>query len=263
MYEIYFLRKNMKFNLSTLAKTTLSGVAITATLGCLASSADALTLASSSGSWSNVLLDNGITVNPPGGNTVEFLTVGNESQVRWGVPLSDEKSGLGFTGVTSQSFDVGEMFSVGTLRHFNQSVTQPFVTKADLGITLDFITPSVSQTFNFTFDINETINQPPPACPVGNPPCADIVTLPSTFPTETFNIGGVDYTLELLGFRDPVTGEPVKQFVSPENGKPNSATLFAKITTPSEKVPEPTAMVGLGLFGLYLIGRRNQKQKLH
>lgn len=257
--------KTMKFNLSTLAKTTLSGVAITATLGCLASSADALTLASSSGSWSNVVLDNGITVNPPGSNTVEFLTVGNESQVRWGNPLLfGDKSGLGFTGVTSQSFDVDETFEIGTLRHFNQSVTQPFATKADLGINLNFSTPSVSQTFNFTFNINETINQPPPACPVGNPPCADIVTLPNAFPSETFNIDGVNYTLELLGFLDSTTGEPVEQFVSPENGIPNSATLVAKITTPtSEKVPEPTAMVGLGLLGLYIMGRRNQKQKLH
>ncbi|MEQ9369656.1 MAG: THxN family PEP-CTERM protein [Coleofasciculus chthonoplastes F3-SA18-01] len=255
----------MNFHLSLLTKTTLSGLAITATLGCLAPSADALTLASSSGSWSNVRLDNGITVNPPGGNTVEFLTVGNESQVRWGDPVSfGDKSGLGFVGVTSQSFDVGEMFEVGTLRHFNQSVTQPFATQADLGITLDFSTPSVSQTFNWIFDINETINQPPPACPVGDPPCADIVTFPDAFPTETFSIGGVEYTLKLLGFRDPVTGEPVEKFVSPENGRPNSATLFAKITTPpSEKVPEPTAMVGLGLLGLYLLGRRNQKQKLH
>lgn len=250
----------MKFN-----KTTLSGVAITATLGCLASSADALTLASSSGSWSNVLLDNGITVNPPGGNTVEFLNVGNESQVRWGVPAigSAGKSGLGFSGVDNQTFSIGEVFEVGTLRHFNNLTLtlDPVADAADLGITLNFSTPDVEQMFTFNFAINNTPNVGP--CPVGNPPCADIVTFPSALPTETFNIGGVDYTLELLGFRDPVTGDPVGEFVSAENGT-NSATLFAKITTPpSEKVPEPTAMVGIGLFGLYLIGRRNQKQKLH
>ncbi|MEQ8756051.1 MAG: THxN family PEP-CTERM protein [Coleofasciculus sp. G1-WW12-02] len=255
----------MKFNLPTLAKTTIAGVAITATLGCLASSADALTLASSSGSWSNVLLDNGITVNPPGGNTVEFFNVGNESQVRWGVPFSssDAKSGLGFTGVTTKTFDVGDMFELGTLRHFNNvtSTFSPVADAANLGITLDFSSPDVEQTFTFNFAIDNTPNAGP--CQVGSPPCADIVTFPSAFPTETFNIGGVDYTLELLGFRDSVTGDPVGEFVSAENGT-NSATLFAKITTPpSEKVPEPTAMVGLGLLGLYIMGRRNQKQKLH
>ena len=49
--------------------------------------ASALTLDTVTGSWSDVV----------GGTNVGFYTVGNEEQVRWGDPASDQ-SGLGFTG---------------------------------------------------------------------------------------------------------------------------------------------------------------------
>jgi hypothetical protein len=78
-----------------------------------------------------------------------------------------------------------------------------------------------------------------------------------------FMIDETEYTLKLLGFHDTPTGTPVNEFISQE-GDTSQTKLFAKITTPpSEKVPEPTTMVGLGLLGLYIMGRRNQKQKLH
>ncbi|MEQ9549334.1 MAG: THxN family PEP-CTERM protein [Coleofasciculus sp. G3-WIS-01] len=255
----------MKFNLSTLTKTTLSGVAITATLGCLASSVDALTLASSSGSWSNVVLDNGLTVNPPGSNTVEFLSVGNENQILWGVPAvgSPGKSGLGFAGVENKSFSIGEVFEVGTLRHFNTPIlaSSPGANTADLGITLDISTVDLEQAFTFNVIIDETLNSTPCqyASDPGNP-CSDKVSFSNTVSSSTFLIDGIEYNIELLGFRDTPTGTSINKLITQEDGT-NQTKLFAKITT--EKVPEPTAMVGLSLLGLYIMGRRNQKQKLH
>jgi len=251
----------MKLNLSTLAKTTLSGVAITATLGCLASSADALTLASSSGSWGSAV----------GGINVTDQTVavgfgnGTENQVRWGISVGSGQSGLGFTGVGLTNFEIDQIFEVGTLRHFNTPISGG--TGADsvpLNIALSLSDPLINQTFDFNFVIDETSNVPPCqfASDPGNP-CSDKISFSNAVSSSNFMIDGTKYTLELLGFRDTPAGTPVNAFISQE-GSTNSATLFAKITTPpSEKVPEPTAMVGLGLLGLYIMGRRNQKHKLH
>lgn len=255
----------MNFHLSLLTKTTLSGLAITATIGCLAASADALTLASSSGTWSNVVLNNGITVNPPGSNTVEFLTVGNENQMLWGIPGvgSPGKSGLGFAGVANKTISIGEMFEVGTLRHFNNPIltSSPDANTADLGITLDISTLGVDQSFTFNVFIDETLNSTPCqyASDPGNP-CSDKVSFSNTVSSSSFLIDGIEYNIELLGFGNTPTGTPINELITQE-GDTNQTKLFAKITT--EQVPEPTAMVGLGLLGLYLLGRRNQKQKLH
>jgi len=250
----------MNCHLSLLTKTTLSGLAITATIGCLSASADALTLASSSGTW-------GSTV---GGIDVTKSTVavgfgnGTENQVRWGESLGSGQSGLGFTGVGLTNFGIDQIFEVGTLRHFNTPISGG--TGADevpLDIALSFSDPLIGQTFDFNFVIDETSNDPP--CKYtsdpGNP-CSDKISFSDAFSSSTFMIDGTKYTLELLGFHDTPTGTPVNEFISQE-GDTNQTKLFAKITTSTEKVPEPTTMVGLGLFGLYLLGRRNQKQKLH
>jgi hypothetical protein len=250
----------MKFN-SAFA-TTLSAVAVSTVMGISAApvfSAD-FTISNSSGMWSNVVLDNNSTINPPGGNTVEFLN--GDSEVRWGVPVNIEKSGLAFNGVNNLSFDVGEIFKIGTLTHFNRPTFSPAATAADLGIALNFNNPGgLSKMFNFTFGIDNTPNVAA-NCPGDNPPCDDIISFPNVLPSETFEFMGMTFTLELVKFADTIDGSGTNQFVSPE-GEDNSTMLFGKIT--KVDVPEPGSILGLlflGGLGASSLQSRKSKSRL-
>ncbi|MDY7015767.1 MAG: THxN family PEP-CTERM protein, partial [Cyanobacteriota bacterium] len=184
------------------------------------------------------------------------VLVGSENQVRWG-GTTDDKSGLGFAGAEMAEFDIGEIFKIGTLRHFNNSIpTGTEATAVDLGITLDFGTPSFSKVFNFTFDINETPNEDP--CPVGNPPCADIISFPGPLPSEMFEFMGMNFTLELVKFASAVNEPGTNHFISPEGGT-NSTMLFGKIS--KVNVPEPGILGALGLFSFYFVARRRQRNQ--
>ncbi|MDY6782045.1 MAG: THxN family PEP-CTERM protein [Cyanobacteriota bacterium] len=230
----------MKFN--SAFTTTLSAVAVGTAMGFSASpalSAD-FTISGSSGTWSNVVGGADIKLNVP---------VGDENQIRWGVGAG-EQSGLAFTGVGVTEFDAGEIFKIGTLRHLNNGVGEA-ATATDLGITLDFLEPGgLSKTFAFTFGINET-NNAGPLCPVGVPPCADIISFPSVFPSETFEFMGKTFTLELVKFANSVNEPGTNQFISPEGGT-NSTMLFGKVTgakVTGVDVPEPGSILGLLFLG--------------
>jgi len=238
-----------------IVKTAISGVALTATLGIFASSASALTLASSSGTWSNVVGGGGVVYNVTPSDALP-----GEKQVRWGDPSAPvtARSGLGFTGVGLTNFNTDQIFEVGTLRHFNNPIPRSTAVSAvDLGITLDFSTPSVNQSFNFNFLVDETPNTPPCKYP-GATICPDKISFSNAVSSNSFQIDGVDYTLELLGFSNTPGGTPVNEFISEED-RTNSTKLFAKITTKS--VPEPASLAGLGLLGIYFVARR-QSQKV-
>jgi hypothetical protein len=236
----------------------LSAVTLTTSLGCWLPSAQALTLNSTSGTWVD-----GSAVG--GAQVIYNLSNGTENQVRWGVGASSlGQSGLGFTGVGLKNLNVGEIFEVGELRHFNNPLYMSTIASAvALDINLALSDPAISQKFNFTFAIQETANAGP--CPIGEPPCADIILFPNMTAAQTFKIDKVEYTLQLLGFSETSGGTFVSQFVSPEGGT-NSMKLFGRITTwtPSEHqtVPEPTTAVVLGLLGIYFaFGRQGQKVK--
>lgn len=268
------MNKKVRFSVGV----TLSTVVTTTTLGLFDSSVSALTLTSSSGSWSNLVMvdedDTFLGIANPGSNTLNVDFSNNESKVEWGEPFprgSDEKSGLEFTRVTNQDFQIGGEFLIGTLTHFNNPVTQPFASAADLTVNLSFSDPAISPSFTFTFDINETLNSkngipiPPALCdppseltpPV---PCPDVISFPSSFPSQSFTIDGQDFTLELLGFRNIENETPQLNFVSEEK-ETNSAELFGRITA-VEKTPEPTTVLALGLVGIYFFSyRRGQRTK--
>ncbi len=113
-----------------------------------------------------------------------------------------------------------------------------------------------AENFNYTFNIFQTLNT------TGDPVLdGDILTFNANGSTsDSFNFGGVDYTLKLAGFSSDGGNNFVSVFNSPEDSVAN-ATLYAEITAANNvDVPEPTTIFGLGLLGVYLAGslRKNR-----
>ncbi|MDZ8053530.1 MAG: THxN family PEP-CTERM protein [Aulosira sp. ZfuVER01] len=247
--------------MATLNLLTKFSIAMTATtaLGFFASSASALTLTDTSANWSNTV----------GGSNVIYQTVGTEKQVRWGQDIGNGQSGLGFLGATSVTFNPDQVFQIGTLKHYNNAIAGgSAASQVDFDLALNFSNPSVStQPFKFSFGIDETPNSGNVNdCPYySTAVCSDKISF-STLPNlNTFNVAGVDYTLQLLGFSETPNGTPTNYFISQEGGT-SLANLYAKITvaTPStQSVPEPSSGLSIFAFGVLAAGSMlNRKQRL-
>ena len=265
-----------------LITATFSTVTIATLLGLLPSSASAFTLAKMSASWDNVDLTNGLTVGsdgvaPDSNNLVEFLNVDDESQVRWGKPATGSswrhKSGLGFTSGSDADINVGQVFNIGKLRHFNNPIysAYPIGTKVDFSLGMEFVDAGLaSQSFDFVFNIDETPNNQR-VCPYATDAgkgCSDSITWEHSIASNnTFAFEGEEYVLELVGFSSTPNSDTVlQQFISQET-QTSEAYIFAqinKVDQPGggdpEKVPEPSAMVGVSLLGAFFVSRRRSQK---
>jgi len=208
-----------------------------------------LTLTAVDGDWSNPLGD--------GTSTVDYLTVsgigygnGTQDQIVWGNAAG--KSGLGFTGaaggVTTLIFEIGNAFEIGQLAHFNNPIPLGSeLTSVDLTVDMDFAEVVGTKSFTFTLKIDETPNSTETS-----PADDDIISFPSSYPAETFDIGGMLYTLQLLGFSQNASS-PLSNFSSPEGGT-NVTLLWGQIVP----VPLPGAVL-LGMLGLSVAGVKLRK----
>ena len=138
-----------------------------------------------------------VFVNPQPANAA-VAGVGTDS-FAWG--QGGGASTLTFIG-TGFSRAFGEIFSLGTLIYSNGASTSGVATSVDFRVTITLTVPgAVSQPFTQSFALINTPNidnQPGPS--------ADIVFVPSDFPDAVFELEGVSYTLNILGF-GVVTGQ--------------------------------------------------------
>jgi len=174
-----------------------------------------------------------------------------------GAPFNSPPSSLSFTGNTFNS-QTDQVFSFGTLTFFNGTVVSGTqANTVDLNVTLSFTAPSgINQDFSYNLGLINTPNTS------NADASADIVQFQTIFPSTSFISGGIDYTLEFLGFGN-ITGSgfsTVNQFYVRE-GSTASASLLGRVTSVVSPVPEPETyfmlLAGLGLIG-FIARRRNQ-----
>ena len=135
-------------------------------------------------------------------------------------------SALNFQG-TAFSRNFGVVFSLGTLTYTNGASTSGVASSVDIHLTIVLSSSGVSKSFTQNFSLINTPN-------IDNNPdaSADFVFLPSNFADVVFELEGVSYTLNFIGF-GVVTGqgrtESLSKFRVLEGGTA-SAQLLGSIT---------------------------------
>ncbi|MCH9698289.1 MAG: VPLPA-CTERM sorting domain-containing protein [Gammaproteobacteria bacterium] len=199
-------------------------------------------------------ISNGQFVNPTG--KPEMVTTGvGTNQFTWGTPTSEirQSSSLGYTG-QSFSSDENEAFVFGTLSYYNGTIKSGTgATTVDLSIILDLDEPSeLSKDFAFDLRLINTNNSSDKEA------SADRVNFDNTVTASYFNIDGVDYTLEFLGFGRLVGGGfTIEDSFSVFEGETASVDLIGRLTSTPTVVPIPAAIwfFGAGLIVLHRMRR--------
>ena len=196
-------------------------------------SAAVITYTSVSGIWHDP------TDNLPGSQPGDpVITNGNPmSIIRWGDTMGTPQSGYDFTATLPPPFSLPgpiPFFSLGSFTHQNFAVDDPSLTSVQLDVNLVISVDGVARpplTFTFTFNHEETPNNQVP-CPYPTPPgegCTDRVTIVASPTPTTFNVDGIDYTLQMSFLNN---GNPISEFITREGGTINSSGLVGEFVLP-------------------------------
>ncbi len=169
------------------------------------------------------------------------------SSIIWGT-TSGTQSGYDFTRSIPPPLTLPgpiPFFSLGSFTHRNFAVDDPSLTSVQLDVVLAINVDGVPRaplSFTFTFNHEETPNNQTP-CPYPTPPaegCTDRVTIVASPQPTTFQVDGVDYTLNL---RFLVNGNPTNEYITREGGTTNSSGLVGEFTPPPIPPGTPTLIV--------------------
>lgn len=230
--------------LASLLSGTLFIILVTLVLG--ATPVHAVTLSSADGIWSNGISSDGSTptclfyVNTPANGDENQVTFGTPSLLG-NCPSASSvaiQSGFGFEGNSAIQFSPGTVFVLGEFTHYNNPIYR-FINlrQVDLEIDLSFANPSITTQLDYTILLDETDNVQD-TCPYGDTvPCADRVDIVASEDNQEFNINGVQYVLDIVGFVPGEIGDcrydpesVIEGFISDEQDS-NSACLFARFLT--------------------------------
>ena len=155
-----------------------------------------------------------------------YATGVDTNYFQWGVGYYSPQSALYFSGTNFTGVSTDQYFDLGDLYYLNGTAwagTQAY--SVDLRTSLAFTAPSgITQDFDFNFGLINTLNTADPWA------SADSILLSANFPTTSFAVGGIDYTLT-VGFGS-ATGSgysEINEFYVLEDGSA-SAKLVGKIT---------------------------------
>ncbi|MCH4295954.1 choice-of-anchor K domain-containing protein [Shewanella sp. 3B26] len=137
-------------------------------------------------------------------------------QLRWGSPVGSYKSGYGFidndAGLSGQ-LALNEDIVLGTFTHYNwPTYSGTSITSAKMNVAFT-LTDAYGKTTPVSLDLNFSHNETPNSD--DSEASKDIVTVGQT--SVTFNYEGALYTLQVIGFKDKVTGNVVTEIHTAEN----------------------------------------------
>ena len=245
--------------------TTIAAVALVSL--STAASAALIVLDPLAASW--------INVNPAAGITVDNSDP-TAPTLRWGTSTGSGQSGYDFeTAATPLNIVLPPTpsadFSLGDFTHHNNPITGTSLTSATLqieaGVTVDGVDVG-TRTFLFDFTHEETPNGADP-CANGEPNgsgvnvngCADIITVTTSTLSDSFLVGGVEYTLSITGFQatsGPDAGTIVSSFETVEEAT-NTAVILANADL--TEVPEPITLLMFGSGLLLLAGASELRRR--